>query len=79
MWLKDPTNNKRSVSLTMLLIAFIAVLVSGILEISGKTATTGPFTELLYSCIALYFGRRTNINGKLFSATANEDANKKVE
>lgn len=80
MWIKDPTTNKRSVSLTMLVISCLFILVMGSLQVFEKVKTTGPFMELMYSCMALYFGRRFSVNGKTFSANSStRDDLKKVE
>lgn len=73
MWLNDPKTQEKSVSLTILVYSFILLLVIGVLQVMNKVTTTGPFTELFYSSVALYFGRRLNFGGRIFtSETASE-------
>ena len=68
IWIEDPNSKTPSVSLTLLVISFTATIVAGALNMSGVVASTSIFTELTYSCVALYFGRRTTFAGKVFSS-----------
>lgn len=73
VWLNDPKTKEKSVSLTILVYSFILLIVVGVFQVLNKVATTGPFSELFYSSVALYFGRRLNFGGKVFtSETASE-------
>jgi len=79
LWLKDPKTNEASVSLTLLMISFLATVVAGVLNMTGIVATTSIFTELTYSCVALYFSRRFSFNGKSFSSEPAAEIEKKVD
>jgi len=67
-WITDPKDSNPSVSLTLLLISLVLVIGFGTAQVLNKVQTMGPFTELFYSAVALYFGRRLNIGGKGFSS-----------
>jgi len=62
--IKDPKQKEPSVSLTMMLIAFIVALVAAGLDMAGKIKSTSVTLELFWGVTALYFGRRFNIGGK---------------
>lgn len=79
MWLKDPKTKEESISLTLLVVSFIAVLVSGTFQVIGRLESTGPFTELLYSFVALYWGRRFTFGGKQFTSEKAEEIKEKVK
>lgn len=63
-WIKDPKDNKPSVSLTLLMVGFITVLVKLIFAgMSYKEFTFGPFSAsdfglAISPLAALYWGRR---------------------
>jgi hypothetical protein len=78
-WQNDPVTGLPSVSLTLALFATLALTVSGVLNMYGTIQTVGPFTEMFYSGWALYFGRRFNVNGKVFSSDKAEEIKEKVE
>lgn len=75
---KEPRNGGPSVSLTLLVISFICVLVAGTLHMFDKVSNTSLFSEVFYSAVALYFGRRIGIGGKVFSSEKAETIKKKV-
>lgn len=80
MWfVTDPVNKLPSVSLTILIVAFTAVLVAGSLEMAGVVKSTSLFSEVFYSAVALYFGRRFSSNGKVFSSEKAQEIEKKLE
>lgn len=68
MWIIDPSTNTKSVSLTLLLISVGTLIVVGLLQVAGRVSTVGPFENLCYSFVALYFGRRLNVSSKAFTA-----------
>ena len=72
MWLKREKSDE-SVSLTVFVLSFIAFLVASILEVAGVVKSTGPLFELFGSTMALYFGRRISIRGKVFISEVKKD------
>jgi len=68
MYLVDPKTDKKSVSLTFLVIAFVLLVGFTIAEALELTKLPGSFSELFYACAALYFGRRVQIGSKTFSS-----------
>jgi len=79
MWITDPTNRRKSVSLTLAVASFLLVVVAGGLQMAGKITTTSIFAEVFYSSMALYFGRRLNIAGKGFTADKAEEIKEKIK
>jgi len=79
MYLNDPKDNKPSVSLTLMVLAGVALTIIGILDVAGVAKTTSVFPEVFYSSVALYFGRRFNISGKVISADKAEEIKEKLE
>lgn len=51
-------NPEKSVSLTMVLVAFVAVLVANSLEVAKVTDSTASLMELFYATAGLYWGRK---------------------
>lgn len=72
-WFHDPVTKKYSVSLTILIYSGLFTLIANALLMAGKVSTVGSATEIFYSSVALYFGRRLNIGGKSFTADAVEE------
>lgn len=56
--IKDPKNGKASVSLTMMLIAFLIALSAAGLDMAGKVKGTSVILEIFWGTTALYFGRK---------------------
>lgn len=79
LWVKDPSTGLKSVSLTILIVSFTAVIVAGSLNMAGVVATTSLFTEIFYASTALYFGRKMTVNNKNFSADKAEEIKEKIE
>lgn len=79
LWVTDPTTGQKSVSLTMLLVAVICAVTAGGLQMFGLVETTSLFSEFMYSCVALYFGRRFQVNGKSFNSEKAEAVKEKLE
>lgn len=79
LFIEDPTTGNKSVSLTLLVVSAIALITVGGLEVAGLVHNEGPFKELLYSTISLYFARRVNINGKSFSLDKDSNIISKIE
>lgn len=48
---------KDEISLTLLVISFLLIVGTGILQVFKKVDSTGPFMELFLTCGGLYFGR----------------------
>lgn len=61
MFLKDPKNSIKSVSLTILIVSFTLLTILGILQCFSVIKDTGPFMELFMIATSLYFGRRLNL------------------
>lgn len=73
MWIIDPKDGNKSVSLTLLVASFFGCVVGASLQVMGKIESAGIFLDLFYGSTALYFGRRFNIGGKTYSS---DDAGK---
>lgn len=63
-WLEDPATGKPSVSLTLLVLATVAMLVFIVLEAFEVLHSTALLDEFFLTSVGLYFGRRTSFNGK---------------
>lgn len=63
IWLIDPTTKLPSVSLTLLVISFAALLVASGLHLKHLTDNTSSLLQTFVTCSGLYFGRRFNKNG----------------
>ena len=79
IWVKDPVSKLPSVSLTLLVVSFTGVLVAGALNMAGVVSSTSLFSEVFYSCSALYFGRRLNFGGKNFSSDKAQEIETKIK
>jgi len=66
MWLRDPKNRKRSVSLSLLAVSFVLVVGASTAQMLGLIENTGLAAEIFYSCCATYFGRRIKFKGADF-------------
>lgn len=69
MYLTDPKTNKKSVSLTFLVITFILYTAFSVAKAFEVVNTIGSLAELFYASAALYFGRRVKVGGKAFEVT----------
>ena len=58
LWITDPKTKEKSVSLTLMSVAFVALLVASTFHLSGLVENTSSLTELFGICTGLYFGRR---------------------
>ena len=72
----DPKTEKESISLTLMLVSFVILVVLSTLKALEHVNSVGAFQELFYATAALYFGRRVNINNKLFSSEPTKKENK---
>lgn len=85
IWIKDPKTGEPSVSLTLLMVSFIAILIASFMNIADFTSKFGLLQEVFYSMVGLYFLRRANIKTKYFDTSAaivgalEEASNKKEE
>ena len=57
-YLKDPRTKAPSVSLTLLVLSFLALLIASTFHLSGLVQNTSSLTELFAITSSLYFGRR---------------------
>ncbi len=48
---------KEEISLSLLIVSFILIMVTGILQVFKRVDSTGPFMNLFLTCGGLYFGR----------------------
>lgn len=74
-YLIDPKDGKPSVSLTMMVVGLVLIIASGVAQVLGAISSLGPFPELFYSSVALYFGRRFSIAGKTYESSEPEKEN----
>jgi hypothetical protein len=79
VWVDDPVTKLPSVSLTLLVVSFAAVIVAGALNMAGVVASTSLFSEVFYSTVALYFGRRMTVGSKVVSADKAEEIKTQLE
>lgn len=63
----DPNTNKKSVSLTIMLVSFVILLGFAIASSLEYVKNVDALMDIFYACAALYFGRRVSFNGKFFS------------
>lgn len=72
MYLTDPKDGKKSVTLTFLVVSFVIFLgfaCAGSLE---YVKNVNSLSELFYACAALYFGRRVKVGTKSFEMSGEE-------
>lgn len=80
LWIKDPShNNQPSISLTLLVVTFVATLVAAGCEIAGLSKTTSCLTDMLYSFCALHVGHRFVAAGKTYDSDKAVELEEKVE
>lgn len=80
LWILDPANKQKpSISLTLLIISVIFVIITGTMQVLDMVKSTGPFLEMMYSFVALYFGRRFTFNDKKFSSEKAEKIKEDLE
>jgi hypothetical protein len=58
LWIKDPKTKEASVSLSLMVISFTALLAASTLHLAKLTENTSSLTELFVTTAGLYFGRR---------------------
>jgi len=68
MYLVDPKNDLKSVSLTFLVVSYILLVIASVLQAGELIKSVGYLPELFYACSALYFGRRVKVGSKTFSS-----------
>lgn len=74
LWISDPKTKEPSVSLSMLVLTFVATLVAAALNMAEIVKDTSCMTELFYANVALYFGRRFTVGGKTASSEKTEES-----
>lgn len=67
MYLTDPKSDKKSVSLTFLVISFFLFAGISVGSAFDLVNDVDALSELFYACAALYFGRRVQVNTKNFN------------
>lgn len=72
MYLTDPKDGKKSVTLTFLVITFILFAGFAGAGALGYTKDVNSLSELFYACAALYFGRRVKVGTKTFEMNQDE-------
>lgn len=72
LWITDPQTKLASVSLTMLVVTFVATLVAAGLNMAEVVKDTSCMTELFYANVALYFGRRFSVGKTTASSEKTE-------
>lgn len=72
MWLKREKKDE-SVTLTLTVISFIALLVACGLEIAGVVKSTSVLLELFGANVAMYLGRRISIGNKVFDGSKEKE------
>lgn len=77
MYLVDPKTNKKSVSLTFLVITFLLYTGFSVGKALEYVNQIGSLAELFYACAALYFGRRVKVGTKAFEMS--QEGSKKNE
>lgn len=75
MYLKDPNTGLPSVSLTLMIASVVFLCAAGVAQMLGKVESVGPFTEMMYSFTALYFGRKFTVRGQAFGVETPADSN----
>jgi hypothetical protein len=78
-WIVDPKNKEASVSLTLLVVSLILLIIVGGLQVAKVIESVSIFPEMFYSSVALYFGRKMNVSGKLFSSEKAEQVEQKLK
>lgn len=58
IWIVDPKDGKPSVSLTMVVVAFLVCVISAGLEMTKIASTTSITFELFGAACGLYWGRK---------------------
>lgn len=75
LWLKDPKDSKPSVSLTLMVISFVALLAASTFHLAKLTENTSSLTELFMTTCGLYFGRRIQLkSGNALEAKAESES-----
>lgn len=80
MWVTDPKDGGKSVSLTLVCVFGLSALVANWLVVAGKVSSSASVNELFWGAIALYFGRRNlSFGGKSYSAGDPAEVKEKTE
>lgn len=73
-YLRDPKTKEPSVSLTLLVLSFMALLVASTFHITGLVENTSGLNELFITTAGLYFGRRIQTkSGNSIETPTNKD------
>jgi hypothetical protein len=71
MWLKDPTNNLPSATLTLWVMSVMCCFIGAGLHMTKLVEHTSILLELNWGLAALYLGRRIDLSGKNYKMTSN--------
>jgi len=66
----DPNTDKKSATLTLMVVTYVAALILAILESLGKIETKAMISELFWGTSAMYLGRRFSFKGKNVEASS---------
>jgi hypothetical protein len=73
-FLVDPKTKEQSVSLSLLVVSFTALLVASTVHLAKLTENTSSLTELFMTCAGLYFSRRVSFkSGNTIEAKAESE------
>lgn len=75
MYLTDPKNGQKSVTLTFVVIAFLLFAGFACAGALGYAKEVNALSELFYASAALYFGRRVKVGNKTFETEKSDEAN----
>lgn len=64
MWISDPKDGKKSISLTMMVASFLVCMIVSILQVLKQVDSGGMSMELFVATMSLYFGRRFSVKTK---------------
>lgn len=78
LFVKDPNTGLPSVSLTILMLSFFAVLGAGVAEMFEAVKSTSVLNEIFFSASALYFGRKMSVKGQDYSSEKAQEIETKI-
>ena len=75
MYLTDPKDGQKSVTLTFVVIAFLLFAGFACAGALGYAKDVNSLSELFYASAALYFGRRVKVGNKIFETGKENEPN----
>jgi hypothetical protein len=73
MYLTDPKDGKKSVTLTFVVTSFLLFAGFACAGALGHAQNVNSLSELFYASAALYFGRRVKVGSKTFEMNQGND------